>query len=124
MATAVEILIIVLLIGINGLLAMSELAVVSSRKARLEAMVRKGVRGAAAALALAEDPQRFLPTVQVGITLVGVLAGAFGGVSLAGKLGALLDTLPLIAPNGVPIAFGVVVAIITLASIVLGELVP
>jgi putative hemolysin len=103
---------------------MGELAVVSSRKLRLQAMARKHVRGAAAALALAEDPHRFLPTVQVGITLVGVLAGAFGGATLAERLGAVLDAHPAIAPNGEPIAFGIVVALITLASIVLGELVP
>lgn len=124
MDVAFEILIIGLLIGVNGLLALSELAVVSSRKARLQAMARKGVRGAAAALALAEDPQRFLPTVQVGITLVGVLAGAFGGATLAFRLGAVLDRLPFIAPNGEAVAFALVVAVITLASIVLGEIVP
>ncbi len=124
MDIALEILVIVLLIGVNGVLAMSELAVVSSRKSRLQAMARKGVRGAQAALALAEDPQRFLPTVQVGITLVGVLAGAFGGATLAFRLGAVLDTVPMIAPNGEAVAFAVVVAVITLASIVLGEIVP
>jgi len=124
MSTGLEILIIVALIGVNALLAMGELAVVSSRKARLQAMVRKGVRGAAAALALAEDPHRFLPTVQVGITAVGVLAGAFGGATLAARLGAVLDTLPLVAPRGEAIAFAIVVVLITLASIVLGELVP
>jgi putative hemolysin len=124
MDVAFEILVIVLLIGVNGLLSMSELAVVSSRKARLEAMARKGVRGARAALALAEDPQRFLPTVQVGITLVGVLAGAFGGATLAFRLGAVLDRFAFIAPRGEAVAFAVVVAVITLASIVLGEIVP
>lgn len=124
MDTGLEILVILVLIGINGLLAMSELAVVSSRKARLQAMARKHVRGAAAALALAEDPHRFLPTVQVGITLVGVLAGAFGGATLAERFGAVLNEYPAIAPNGVAIAFGIVVALITLASIVLGEIVP
>jgi len=124
MDVAFEILVIAVLIGINGLLAMSELAVVSSRKARLQAMARKGVRGASAALALAEDPQRFLPTVQVGITLVGVLAGAFGGATLAFRLGAVLDALPFVAPRGEAVAFALVVATITLASIVLGEIVP
>jgi len=124
MDVALEILIIALLIAVNGLLAMSELAVVSSRKARLRAMARKGVRGAAAALALAEDPQRFLPTVQVGITLVGVLAGAVGGATLAFRLGALLDDLVFLAPHGATVAFALVVATITLASIVLGEIVP
>jgi putative hemolysin len=124
MDTGLEILVLLVLIGINGLLAMSELAVVSSRKARLQAMARKRVRGAAAALALAQDPHRFLPTVQVGITLVGVLAGAYGGATLAERFGAALDAYPWIAPNGEPIAFGIVVVLITLASIVLGEIVP
>jgi putative hemolysin len=124
METGLEILIILALIGLNGLLAMGELAIVSSRKARLQAMARKRVRGAAAALALAEDPHRFLPTVQVGITLVGILAGAFGGATLAERFGTALDGIALIAPNGKPVAFGLVVAAITLASIVLGELVP
>lgn len=124
MDTALEIIVLLALIGVNGLLAMGELAVVSSRKPRLQAMARKRVRGAAAALALAEDPHRFLPTVQVGITLVGVLAGAFGGATLAERLGAQLDAFPALAPNGEAIAFGLVVALITLASIVLGELVP
>ncbi|WP_144186930.1 hemolysin family protein [Elioraea rosea] len=124
MDIALEILVILLLIGLNGVLALSELAVVSSRKPRLKAMARKGVRGAAAALALAEDPQRFLPTVQVGITLVGVLAGAFGGATLAFRLGAVLDRFAFISPNGEAVAFAIVVAVITLASIVLGEIVP
>lgn len=124
METGLEILVIIALIAVNGLLAMGELAVVSSRKSRLQAMARRQVRGAAAALALAEDPHRFLPTVQVGITLVGVLAGAFGGATLAERFGTALDAYSIIAPNGKPIAFGIVVALITLTSIVLGELVP
>lgn len=124
MGTLAEIAIILLLVLINGLLALSELAVVSSRKGRLRAMQRRGVRGASAALALAEDPQRFLPTVQVGITLVGVLAGAFGGAGLARTLGARLETLPVIGAEAHTIAFALVVAAITLASIVLGEIVP
>jgi putative hemolysin len=124
MGTLAEIAVILALVLVNGLLAMSELAVVSSRKARLRAMARQGIRGAAAALSLAEDPQRFLPTVQVGITLVGVLAGAFGGVGLARTLGTWLETLPYIGAEAHAIAFALVVAAITLASIVLGEIVP
>ncbi|WP_439579424.1 hemolysin family protein [Elioraea sp.] len=124
MGTVAEIAIILLLVLVNGLLALSELAVVSSRKRRLDAMARRGVRGAAAALALAQDPQRFLPTVQVGITLVGVLAGAFGGVGLARTLGTWLESLPHIGAEAHAIAFAIVVAAITLASIVLGEIVP
>ena len=79
MGTALEILIILLLVLLNGAFAMSELAIVSSRRSRLMAMQKRGVRGADTALALADDPQRFLPTVQVGITMVGIIAGAFGG---------------------------------------------
>jgi putative hemolysin len=124
MGTVAEIAIILLLVLVNGLLALSELAVVSSRKGRLRALARRGVRGAAAALALAEDPQRFLPTVQVGITLVGVLAGAFGGARLAGTLGDWLEALPLIGREAHAIAFALVVVTITLAFIVLGEIVP
>jgi putative hemolysin len=124
MGTFAEIAIILALVLVNGLLALSELAVVSSRKNRLKAMARRGVRGASAALALAEDPQRFLPTVQVGITLVGVLAGAFGGAGLARTLGTWLEGLPLLGGEAHAVAFAVVVAAITLASIVLGEIVP
>lgn len=124
MGTFAEIAIILALVLVNGLLALSELAVVSSRKGRLQAMARRGVRGAAAALALAQDPQRFLPTVQVGITLVGVLAGAFGGAGLARTLGTWLETLPYFGAEAHAIAFAAVVAAITLASIVLGEIVP
>lgn len=124
MGTLAEIAVILALVLVNGLLAMSELAVVSSRKSRLRAMARRGIRGAGAALALAEDPQRFLPTVQVGITLVGVLAGAFGGAGLARTLGDWLESLPRIGGEAHAIAFALVVAAITLASIVLGEIVP
>ena len=82
MGIALEIAVIVLLVLLNGAFAMSELAIVSSRRSRLVALQRKGSAGAEAALALADDPQRFLPTVQVGITLVGIVAGAFGGARL------------------------------------------
>ncbi|HEV7417289.1 MAG TPA: CNNM domain-containing protein, partial [Tianweitania sediminis] len=78
----IEVLIVVVLIIINGLLAMSELAIVSSRPARLKAMADKGSTGAAKALVLAGDPGRFLSTVQIGITMVGVLSGAFSGATL------------------------------------------
>ena len=90
-----EIAIILLLVLLNGIFAMSELAIVSARRGRLMAMERRGSPGASAALALAEDPQRFLPTVQVGISLVGILAGVFGGARLAGPLGEMLARIPL-----------------------------
>ena len=119
-----EILVILLLVLLNGLFAMSELALVSARRARLEAMVRKGIPGARSAVALSAEPDRFLPTVQVGITLVGVLAGAYSGASLAGPLGDWLDQSPAISPNGETLAFALVVVATTYLSLILGELVP
>ena len=83
MSTLIEIGVIALLVLLNGAFALSELAIVSARRSRLMAMQRQGRPGAAEALALAEDPQRFLPTVQIGITLVGVFAGAYGGARLS-----------------------------------------
>ncbi|MBR0681619.1 HlyC/CorC family transporter [Roseomonas eburnea] len=119
-----EIGVILLLVLLNGAFAMSELAIVSSRRSRLIALERRGSLGAAAALALADDPQRFLPTVQVGITLVGIVAGAFGGARLSGTLGAALDAIPGIAPYGGEASFALVVIVITYLSLILGELVP
>ena len=81
-----DIVLIVALIALNGVFAMSELAIVSSREARLRAMAKSGSAGAKAALALAADPSRFLSTVQIGITLIGILAGAYSGASLGGPL--------------------------------------
>lgn len=123
MGTTSEILLILILIILNGVFAMSEIALVSSRRARLLAMEKAGDRGAAAASDLAAAPERFLPTVQVGITLVGILAGAFGGARLSATLGRWLDSIGA-APWGEGIAFGLVVLVITYLSLVLGELVP
>jgi putative hemolysin len=120
----VEIGIVVVLICVNGLLAMSELAVVSSRPARLKTMIDRGVKGAASALTLGANPGKFLSTVQIGITLVGVLSGAFSGATLGDRLSVTL------AESGVPsrvadwLGVGIVVAIITYASLIIGELVP
>jgi putative hemolysin len=119
-----EALIVLLLILVNGVLAMSELAIVSSRKSRLEALALEGSSGARVALGLLEDPSRFLSTVQIGITLVGILAGAYGGATLAEELGPVLDRLAFIAPNGEAVAFVIVVVVITYLSLVVGELVP
>ncbi len=119
-----EILLVLALTLVNGVFAMSELAVVSSRKGRLMAMEREGVAGAAAALALHENPGRFLPTVQVGITLVGILAGVFGGAALARPLGEALEELPFVLGYGQALGFGLVVLAITYANLILGELVP
>ena len=124
MSVALEAGLILLLVLLNGVFAMGELAVVSSRRPRLLAMQRAGRPGAALALAMAEDPQRLLPTVQVGITLIGILAGAFGGARLASSLGPWLDTVPGVAPYGEDVAFGLVVVVITFLSLILGELVP
>ncbi|MFY8154484.1 MAG: hemolysin family protein, partial [Hyphomicrobiales bacterium] len=120
-----EILIIVFLVVVNGFFAMSELAVVSSRRVRLQQMVEeRRSRGARAALALVDDPANFLSAVQIGITLIGILNGAFSGATLAGRVGDWLDTIPAIAPNGQPVAIALVVVAITYLSLVVGELVP
>jgi putative hemolysin len=120
----IEALVVLVLSALNGVLAMSELAIVSSRKSRLEAMAAEGSSGARVALGLIADPSRFLSTVQIGITLVGIFAGAFGGATLAAPLGVLLNEIGWIAPNGDAIAFVVVVVIITYLSLIIGELVP
>ncbi len=120
-----EILFILALTGINGLLSLSELAIISSRRGRLESMASAGVQGARVALRLNADPGRFLSTVQIGITLVGVLAGAVGGTTVADRLGDWLDTFPgVVGADGDTIAIGVVVVGVTYLSIVVGELVP
>jgi putative hemolysin len=121
---ALEILLIVGLILLNGVFAMSEIAVVSARKTRLQHRAEEGDRGARRALRLAENPTRFLSTVQVGITLIGVFAGAYGGASLAGQLDQYLQQFPLVQPYSEEIALATVVALITFFSLVAGELVP
>lgn len=119
-----EILIVVVLILVNGALAMSELAVVSSRTARLKVLADQGNKGAATAMRLAEDPGKFLSSVQIGITLVGILSGAFSGATLGLRLTAWLETLGV--PDNVAdiVGVGVVVVLITYGSLILGELVP
>jgi putative hemolysin len=121
---AVELAIIVVLIIINGLLSMSELAVVSSRPARLALLAEKGMRGARSALALASDPGKFLSTVQIGITLVGVLSGALSGATLGQRLTQWLIGLGLSASIADVVGVGLVVTIITYATLIVGELVP
>ncbi|MCX8155395.1 MAG: CNNM domain-containing protein, partial [Verrucomicrobiae bacterium] len=101
-----EILAIVVLLLLNGLLAMTELAVVSSRKVRLQSLAERGDRRARAALELARSPNRFLSTVQVGITLVGVMAGAFGGATLAEPLAGGLGRAGVAAPYATSVALG------------------
>lgn len=119
-----ELLTVFALTLFNGVLAMSELAVVSSRRARLDHMAQSGSQGARVALRLIDDPGRFLSTVQIGITLVGILAGAYSGATLAEQLGDWLDQYPTFAPHGEAIAIGVVVVAITYLSLIVGELVP
>jgi putative hemolysin len=119
-----EILIIFLLIGANGVFAMSEMAVVAARKSRLEDWANKGNARARAALELANAPNRFLSAVQIGITLIGILAGAFGGRTVADRMAAYLDMIPGIEPYTQAIGLGLVVLVITYLSLVIGELVP
>jgi len=119
-----EISLILVLILLNGLFAMSETALVSARRVRLRQRAEAGDRGARSALELADSPNRFLSTVQIGISLIGVLAGAFGGATIAGPLAGALRSVPAVASYAGPVAFGAVVVAITYLSLVLGELVP
>ena len=119
-----EIVVILLLILLNGLFSLSELALVSVRRARLAVLERKGVKGVGAARALADDPQRFLPTVQVGITLVSVFTGVFGGARIAAHVQALLAPIPRIGAFSESLALAIVVIVTTYLTLVLGELVP
>jgi len=120
----VEILIVLVLFVANGVFAMSEMAVVSSRKSRLKEMAAAGDEGASAALRLAEAPNRFLPTVQVGITLIGLLAGAFSGATLAATLAGTLKPLPGLAPYAEALSVGIVVIALAFLSVIIGELAP
>jgi putative hemolysin len=120
----VEILIVLALFTANGVFAMSEMAVVSSRKSRLKQMAAGGDAGAAAALRLAEAPNRFLPTVQIGITLIGLLAGAFSGATLAAELAKWLKPLPGFAPYADATSVGLVVVALGFLSVIVGELAP
>jgi putative hemolysin len=112
------------LIALNGLFSLSELAVVSARRARLKTMAEAGRRGARTALALTEDPGRFLSTVQIGITLIGVVAGAFSGAALGARLTDILKVEGVPAWIADPLGYGLVIAGITYLSVVIGELVP
>lgn len=120
----IDVAIILALVALNGVFAMSELAIVSARKARLEAMARTGKRGAQTAIDLAADPGKFLSTVQIGITLIGIVNGAYSGASLGMPTGARLEAMgvePALAEN---LGFAIVIALTTYASLILGELVP
>ena len=124
MGLGAEVAIVLLLILLNGLFALCELALVSVRRARLMVLERKGVPGATAALSLAEDPQRFLPTVQVGMTLVAILTGTFGGARIAASLQPMLARVPGLQAWSDELAVTIVVLVSTYLTLVLGELVP
>jgi putative hemolysin len=119
-----ELGIVMVLIVTNGLLSMSELAIVSSRPARLAALAEKNVKGSRRALALASDPGKFLSTVQIGITLIGVLSGAFSGATLGARLSGLLAGAGWSQGLADAVGVGAVVTVITYASLIIGELVP
>ena len=119
-----EISILIFLILLNGVFALSELAIVSSRRERLQMLVDEGNKGASIALGMAQEPTALLSTVQVGITLIGILAGAFGGASLSDELAQLIAPIPVIGAYARTISLAIVVGTITYFSVVLGELVP
>jgi putative hemolysin len=121
---SIEIVVVLALVLANGLFAMAEIAVVSARKARLRQRAEEGDAKARIALSLADAPGDFLSTTQVGITLIGTLAGAFGGATIAVELSAHLARIPLLAAYSHPLAIGVVVLAITYLSLILGELAP
>jgi putative hemolysin len=121
---AFEVIVIFLLLVANGIFAMSEIAVVTARKSRLQELANNGKARARAALELANAPNPFLSSVQIGITLVGILAGAFGGGALTEWIAAQLNTIPVISPYSRSIALGIVVLGITYFSVIIGELVP
>ena len=119
-----DLVLILALIALNGVFAMSELAIVSSREARLKAMAKSGSRAAAVALQLSADPGRFLSTVQIGITLISILAGAYSGASLGTPVAQRLQLAGLEAELAQSVGFGLVIALTTFVSLIIGELVP
>ncbi len=120
----VEISVVLFLILLNGFFAMSELAVVNSRRGRLEQLAAQGRSGARAALALADDPKRFLARVQIGMTFTAIVAGTFSGATLAKRLQNFLLAYSVVAPYAQTLAIGIVVLIVTYLTLVIGELVP
>jgi putative hemolysin len=120
----IELLIVLVLIGLNGLFALSELAIVSARRPRLKALEASGRAGAQSALALSDDPGRFLSAVQIGITLIGIINGAYSGETFGEYAAEYLLSLGLSPSLAHPLGFGAVIAIITYLSVIVGELVP
>lgn len=123
-ALVIEIFVIIVLVFINGMFAMSEIALISARKFRLHQMTDTGKRGARYALQLCKDPTRFLSTVQIGISLMGILSGVYGGAIVARYLETLLETIPMLAPHARPLSLSIVVIVITFLFLVVGEIIP
>lgn len=121
---ATEIIFVLLLIIANGVFSGSEIAVISARKVRLEQTANQGNSKARVALKLAQDPNDFLSTVQIGITLIGVLSGAVAGATIAARLAVVLDAIPFLQPYKDGLSVGIVVGVITFLSLVIGELLP
>lgn len=123
-SVVLEISFILVLLLANGVFAMTEIAIVSSRKGLLQVMAEKGHSGAARALALSDSPNRFLSTVQIGITLVGIVAGALGSGTVATRLAEVIAVIPMVGEYAKPLSLAVVIGILTYLSLVVGELVP
>jgi putative hemolysin len=119
-----EIVIILILVALNGLLAMSEIAFVSAKRFKLEEKAKKGSESAKKALSLLHEPEKFLSAIQMGITLIGILAGAFGGYAMAEDLTPYIDNIKYLKPYSFEISFAIIVTFITYLSLVIGELVP
>ena len=122
--TYMEFIIILFLLVLNGVFAMYEIALVSSSKARLETLAGKGNKRAKGVLKQLEEPEKFLSTIQIGITLIGIVSGAFGGVAIADNVAPLFASIPGVAPYAKDLAVITTVAIITYLSLIIGELVP
>jgi len=120
----IEIIVVLALFVLNGFFAMAELAIVSSRRARLERLAKEGRPGAQVALALADDPARMLAAVQIGFTTTATLAGIFSGATLAERLEELLRLVPVLATYGKPLSIVVVTVGVTYTALVIGELAP
>ncbi|NDV65096.1 hemolysin family protein [Bacteroides sp. 224] len=119
-----EFLVIIFLLILNGIFAMYEIALVSSSKARLETLVARGSKSAKSVLQQLEEPEKFLSTIQIGITLIGIISGAFGGVAIAHQISPLFEGIPVLANHAQEISMILVVTIITYLSLIIGELVP
>ena len=121
---AAQLALVFALMVVNGFFAMSELAIVSARRARLQQRADQGSHGARVALELSDEPTRFLSTVQIGITLIGILAGAFSGATIAEEFAARLVEKGMALDFAEPLAIGLVVIVLTFLTLVVGELVP